>query len=136
MREIKFRAWHKINKEYEFFDFSNIYGYEGEVCGVLLPSGDLLNGNSGYGDGPININLLIEQYTGLSDKNGKEIYEGDILKMFPGFGCTWKERIATVNYRPASFWVDFGGQSFILDDHDCSFEIIGNIHQTPELLEV
>ena len=80
----------------------------------------------------------IGQFTGLKDKNGKEIYEGDTLNMFQGFGCEWKPRIVTVNYRPASFWVDFdfGCQSFILDDHDCSFEIIGNIHQNPELLEV
>ena len=111
MREIKFRAWDKEIK-----------------CMIKNP----LNFPEWY---PTN---ELMQYTGLKDKNGKEIYDGDILNMFPGFGCEWKPRIVTVTYRPASFWVDFdfGCQSFILDDHDCSFEVIGNIHQNPELLEV
>ena len=70
-----------------------------------------------------------EQFTGLRDKNGKEIYEGDIDEA-RGV-CVWDED--TVSFG----WIDhedgyFHDWGYIFGD----FDIIGNIHENPELLEV
>jgi len=63
MREIKFRAWDKEKKEWVYFGLNEVYG-----MGQDLPNG--------YAK--IDFDKLM-QYTGLKDKNGKEIYEGDIV---------------------------------------------------------
>lgn len=70
MREIKFRVWNKCTKKYDY-DF---VVWEGKPC--INEYGDL-NLNSCWGD--------LEQFTGLHDKNGKEIYEGDVVKVV----CDW-----------------------------------------------
>lgn len=73
MREIKFRAWDKSKKEFVYTS-----PYDGHViCNNKVCTneyGDLL-GNTSY-EAP-------EQFTGLLDKNGKEIYEGDVLRWIP-----------------------------------------------------
>ena len=77
------------------------------------------------------------QYTGLKDKNGKEIYEGDILK---GYGKEIKYFI--VSFRNGSFELNhyfgrWGLLSRMLDSdmHDMPPEIIGNIYENPGLCE-
>ena len=105
----------------------------------------------------------IGQYTGLKDKNGKRIFEGDILKYalqvsyncyldsleFPEDyeGCDYSD-IFTV--AKVVYGLEYGYPAFDLSDHDfdCNglselsesmnyhFEVIGNIHDNPELLEV
>ncbi len=93
--------------------------------------------------------MLKLQFTGLRDKNGKEIYEGDIVRVFPGFGCEWSEYLAEIKYELAGYYAwNEGGSRLNVDkcvvekarsldfiDYECSCEIIGNIYENPELLE-
>jgi uncharacterized phage protein (TIGR01671 family) len=73
------------------------------------------------------------QFTGLLDKNGKEIYEADIIKTTTDklMAITWSERFA-------SFCIERDGWAFqhwfgeAMEANEC--EIIGNIHESPELL--
>ncbi len=77
----------------------------------------------------------IGQFTGLHDKNGKEIYEGDIIRFVNGqkkVNGEWvdNEFIYTIEYSEGAFRGVLG-LSKSLD----AVEVIGNIHDTPELLE-
>ena len=128
-REIKFRAWH-----IELKRWINLNGFdiafkgcnnEGEVYGI-------------YEQGNLNTfakeDVQLMQYTGLKDKNGVEIYEGDIIP-HPTHGnlivdfeptmavfCFWKNKKSGLGY-PMHF-----------DLHTATWEVIGNVHENPELL--
>ena len=119
MREIKFRAWSKKKKKmiYNWQDTTNVESFG-------------FNGN-GY--------FEIMQYTGLKDKNGKEIYEGDILGVSGGSGVFWEVNWDnTKTDLPVGFvFGSFGMRSNIpqyLHPSIDRLEIIGNIYENPELL--
>lgn len=140
MRELKFRAWDKKQKKMIAFDLASIYGYEGtygiggEVSGVILPDERTpLNFNSGYGMGGANEDLEIMQYTGLKDKNGVEIYEGDILskdgRHYPVvYTCN---EFSIQDYDNGDY---YHGEDNAYHDWE-SFEVIGNIYENPELIK-
>ena len=95
-------------------------------------------------------NKTIGQYTGLKDKNGKEIYEGDVLKQVKkssreGYESTsYDKNNFEVVFKYGSFWLQrpYGDSAYIRDfpnidefvGFEC-FEIVGNIYENPELLE-
>ena len=125
MREIKFRAWHEVRKLMIYPHYLELEkdGYARPWVGVPGRNG------TGY-----NTNLM--QYTGLKDKNGKEIYEGDITK--------YKDRMGTIV--SVIKWIDREGRfygerigNFAQNSHMCWIaehtEIIGNIYENPELLK-
>ncbi|AVQ26032.1 hypothetical protein C4N17_10505 [Fusobacterium periodonticum] len=119
MREIKFRAWDKINKDMfnvESINFQERRVYKDTVSYRKFEDIDLM------------------QYTGLKDKNNKEIYEGDIL--FESFG----ERYYKVVFKNGNFRTEFEGYfdeySFDLIDVVLDLcEINGNIYENSELME-
>ena len=133
MREIKFRAWSTQSKR--IFPVRRIqfepdrYSNDGYVW--------LESSQNPSDDGQVDITLVnLMQYTGLKDKNGKEIYEGDIVRHhlrdnapFVGdteFSVSWYKNGWHLS------WADGISQPFECPEF---YEVIGNIYENPELLE-
>ena len=74
----------------------------------------------------------VGQYTGLTDKNGNKIFEGDIVRLYLVDGCEEGVIKFTDIRCRFMFFTKEGSYSF---NKDCVFEIIGNIHDNPELLK-
>lgn len=127
MREIKFRAWVKDRKA--IFEVISIDYVSKKVTYIVERTGHLLNiRHDKFND------VELMQYTGIKDKDNKEIYEGDIL--FESFG----ERYYKVVFENGSFRAEFKGDfeeySFDLIDvvaQGC--EIVGNIYENSELIK-
>ena len=90
----------------------------------------------------------VMQCTGLKDKNGKLIYEGDIIS----FNCTYRNKITNykfaivffngcfgvfteINFEPLTQFLDYHCENGKIVYDDCYAEVIGNIYENPELLE-
>nr|WP_314655394.1 YopX family protein [uncultured Fusobacterium sp.] len=125
MREIKFRAWHKEEK------------IIGEVLGI-----DILHKEIFFSNEDVDCyehtdfkDIELMQYTGLKDKNNKEVYEGDIVKLRANHG------IGVIKYYDewGAFVVEYIkprpltvlGMNYYKED----IEILGNIYKNPELIK-
>lgn len=134
-REIKFRAWDSLkNRWYE----PTFEGYRGIIEEIMLsPRGRLtMRTMTELIDESMFPNRFeIMQYTGLNDKNGREIYEGDVLDI--GLrNQDGKPVIAPVSYETyaAGYVLDNGGNGIWQRlTEDC--EVIGNIFEDKQLLE-
>ena len=127
MREIKFRAW---NSDFNWFEENFFIGaFDG--CGYDTPGRAFDTPNIEIEEQP---NYIIEQFTGLKDCNGTDIYEGDIISDHVGIGFVeYGERYAAfrVNYKNGRCkWF----YDYLLNGERGSIEVIGNIHQNPEPL--
>lgn len=136
MREILFRAWWKDGG-----------GLVDQNAYVIRSNGTVEFPEGGWdlwGSDDSNL-VVLEQFTGLTDRNGKRIFEGDIVG-FTAENELWEPQYyeGTVYFCDGTFWVDCGKDS---DDCDVLFsighaklcdeslQVIGNIHDNPRLLE-
>ncbi|HEM9618154.1 TPA: YopX family protein [Streptococcus agalactiae] len=118
----KFRAWSKKFKrmyEVTLIDYENgDVGLKDEHGGVAI--GDIKQ-------------LILMQSTGMFDKNGVEIFEGDIVKIKRLIGSRFlveRHKKTTQFILRANFWMEYFG-TFGQDE----LEVVGNIYENPELLE-
>lgn len=118
MRELKFRAWDKVNKIYIYVTLGDL------ICGACMETGDKkLSGNK----------QVWEQYTGIKDQNDKEIYEGDIVSEHNG---DIKGVVKQANDGQwVIYWDNIPDGRSVLFEHSNFCEVIGNIHGNPELIE-
>ena len=126
MRAIKFRAWtgrHMEDADPYFFEANDIESFS------ALPDG-----------------WILMQYTGLKDKNGREIYEGDVVDVsmieYPG---SLQQKIVSKE-RFSVEWHDFNcrfvlqekgedGKGYGFNSQSNEIEVIGNIYENPELIK-
>ena len=145
-REIKFRAWNStkgemihssLQKEYDDYHMLNLQG-------EFFPHTRTGDNDYSYSKDELNKHeYVLLQFTGLKDKNGKEIYDGDIVFVMEKEGREYKSKV---------FWDDTGRPSIFNPIHGHegryytptslwwavnkeSCEIIGNIYENPELLQ-
>ena len=128
MREIKFRAWNCETKRYDpcFYLLSEGDGIINEIIGIEDDNGNeqLIE----HGE------VILQQFTGLKDKDGREIYEGDIVFIDDSIGkIGWNnEALCFCIY----FLMEDGGfDDERLCDYIKDIEVIGNIYENPDLLE-
>lgn len=121
MREIKFRAWDKKNKQWEYPDYITM---DGEPMWFDREDGTIEDYSF--------TDIVLMQYTGLKDKNEKEIYEGDILQ-------NGKEKFTIENElgNNCGECFDVWGWDMPADENAISlwWEVIGNIYENPNLVK-
>ena len=124
MREIKFRAWDLKTKTMHTVENINFCGREtvtvqyNPVKKICLDS------------------VLLMQYTGAKDKNGVEIYEGDIIRHQSGkYGTDFEIKWSPILCGFTAMQIESGHPSPQLNQGTmCYFEVVGNIYENPELV--
>ena len=130
MRDIKFRCWDTENKEMlevQELDYEDSYNGQPMIRTTM------------YSDYFDTEDMILMQYVGLKDKNGKEIYEGDIVKFrFKDDREEFPDLIGYIEYQTTftAFIIMSNQGSFKIDITEIRFiEVIGNIYKNLELLE-
>lgn len=131
-REIKFRAWDKVNQKMIYISHNNERTEFDEGNIRTLTANEFFDLTK-----PVTEKVIM-QFTGLRDKNGKDIYEGDILRRSIGyyvvmFGEVEEDKSVPGNFEFIGFYVIrrevHGLAGFYFD------ELVGNIYENPELIE-
>ena len=149
MRELKFRVWGLYGDGYSYISEENQAEAESfwdKHCIAILDEKHIVKcGTDEDGEGAgyeycdVEEVETVEQYTGLKDKNGKEIYEGDILRFKSGSKsvvkfCEMKDSDCTYFYLGWASVQD-GCEPMSLCEEAGFCEVVGNTHENPELLE-
>lgn len=129
MRDIKFRAWVEMTIFTGMIDVNEILFDREVLCGFSKTHGEVAT---------VLPSVKLMQYTGLKDKNGVEIYEGDIINRKYHHGVlSWEaEFIGEVKFLEGAWLIDSGADAMSLWSETEENEVIGNIYENPELLEV
>ena len=136
MREIKFRAWDEgnktLHKEVEFIRS----GLEDNDWIIFKSDKQKLEDDVVLNNPYFQQQIKLMQYTGLKDKNNKEIYEGDLLKVELDWGYGLAKIIVEIYFKDGCF------RAKALNSHEDTllielsyFDIIGNIYENSEMLE-
>lgn len=133
-REIKFRAWDTRGKSW-LYPYPEGFHLFGETTCFDLIRDQMHERYPGESSLLLMNEVEVVQYTGLKDKNGKPIYEGDMLSAI----CINNSITnAVVEFSDGSFIVSqIGGERLgdFLRDYNERHEVVGNVFENPELLE-
>lgn len=116
MKEIKYRVYQPIAKKFYYWGFVEKGTFIGVPVGAGLTLDDCLEKS--------------QQYTGLKDRNGKEIYVGDVIKAIGWKGSAYSGDV--VEFRDGAFECSYGCR--VSSYSNLPIEVIGNIHENPELV--
>lgn len=161
MREIKFKGYSKSFKQMFTNEMLEMAAAEmvdmcNEKLKILVPESTEIQ--MGLFIPTYDKDLILMQYTGLKDKNGKEIYEGDILsyKHIKYTDCSKEEiediekevLIGLITYRPLASIIkpysenvmclgydNINKECLVIDLESEELEVVGNIYENPELLK-
>lgn len=140
MRDIKFRAW---DAKYKYMNYKVMVGMYGDnvmddenytACSMWVEPKKVDYKCEPHWSHfePYHKDILLMQYTGLKDKNGKEIYERDIITCSNGMAYQYEVEFVFGCFLGHDKATGFSKKLYDMKD----LEVVGNIYENPELLEV